>query len=163
MFCRPSSYCARKGTGQGLSELDLYPKAAFSLPPGSFAPVTNVPADILIIGRIKAEKMFVAELTKDAAANSQVIDNYRDGVSSSDAALGRGVTIKGFRGLPALRASERLGAASQATGMKIVSLMDLAHCHLMRTMTTCLGVSRKHSSASIRCTWWPELSCIAGV
>jgi hypothetical protein len=106
--------------------LGLTVKAALALPAGSFAPYTIVPTYLVVVTKGAETRMFVAQLSSDTKANSQIISNLREGKEGGTLELGRFVDAQLFRGLDDIRTAERFEAAVRKFGAPSVLLGDLA-------------------------------------
>ena len=85
----PTFFLTQRSVFRLFDNLDLGVEAAFTLPPGTFAPVTNVPAYLVIVRRKLSTRMFVAQLSGDANTNRQIIGNFRKKRGKLVAELGR--------------------------------------------------------------------------
>ena len=101
-------------------------EAALALPPGSFAPYTNIQAYLVVVRKRVADRLFVGQLSTDAKTNLQVISNFREGKAGGALELGRYVDPQGFTGLDAIRMAERLEEASRKFGAPAIRLSELA-------------------------------------
>jgi len=73
LFVVPPIFLAsRRSVLRQFPALGLGVEAALSLPSGSFAPYTNMPAYIIAVRRRNVSRMFVAELSNDTATNAKV-------------------------------------------------------------------------------------------
>ncbi len=122
----PTFFLTQRSVFRLFDKLDLGVEAAFTLPPGTFAPVTNVPAYLVIVRRKLSTRMFVAQLSGDANTNRQIIGNFRQNREGSSLELGRFVTPESFRSLDAIRSSERGALLEQRFGASAVRLGELA-------------------------------------
>lgn len=107
-------------------ELGLGLEAALALPPGTFAPVMNISGYLIVVRRKKIEKLFVAQLTSDQATNEEVIGNFWSTREGASLELGKYVETSTFRGLEAIRSTERFAAAEDSFGVPSASLGELS-------------------------------------
>jgi predicted RNA methylase len=112
--------------GAQLGAIGVQFDACLSLPPGTFAPLTNIRTVILSAVRRQAEcKLFVAEVNDVAGHNSVVLENWWSQKSARDAASGRWVDANTFTSLERLIARERIEHLARRSGEPI-RLRDIA-------------------------------------
>ncbi len=121
----PSFFWKPKSVFRQFSKLGLGLEAALFLPPGTFAPYTNIPAYLLIVRQQTSERMFVGQLSVDTNTNLQVIENFRQGREGGSLELGRFVSPDSFRGFDHIRASEAIKSAEKQFGIQSSSLAEL--------------------------------------
>jgi hypothetical protein len=107
-------------------DLGLGVEAALALPPGTFAPYTNIPAYLVVVRRKPSTTMFVAQLSTDANTNLQIIGNLRQGREGGSLELGRYVAAESFRSIEAIRAAETFAIAERRFGVPSVRLEELS-------------------------------------
>ena len=90
------------------TNLGLTIESALALPVGSFAPHTNVPTYLVVVKKGQGARMFVAQLSSDTKAKSQILSNFREGKEGGTLDLGEFVDTQSFRGL---MPSERLSGS----------------------------------------------------
>jgi hypothetical protein len=95
----PSFFFSQRSVFRQFSALGLGVQAALSLPSGTFAPYTNIPAFLLVVNRRPTARMFVAQLSGDENTNLQVLDNFRQGHEGGALELGRFVDPGSFTSL----------------------------------------------------------------
>lgn len=122
----PSFFFSRSSVFQQFSALGLGLDAALALPPGTFAPRTNIPSYLLIVRKQPISKMFVAQLSSDSNMNLQVISNFINGEEGGSLELGRFVDQLSFKGLDMIRLQERFEQAESLFGAPSVHMKDLA-------------------------------------
>jgi hypothetical protein len=122
----PSFFYSHNSVFRQLGIVDLGVQAAFALPPGTFAPYTNIPAYLLVIRRNQAPRMFVAQLTSDAKTNLPILDNSRQQLEGGTLNSGRFVDPASFVSLGAMRAREQIEEAERSFGVAAIKLSDLA-------------------------------------
>jgi hypothetical protein len=101
-------------------------EAALALPPGSFAPYTNIQAYLVVVSKRAVDRLFVGQLSTDATTNLQIISNFREGKAGGALELGRYVNPQDFTGLGSLRMAERLEGVQRKFGAPAIRLSDVA-------------------------------------
>jgi hypothetical protein len=122
----PSFFLSGRSVLRQFAKLGLTIESALALPVGSFATYTNVPTYLVVVKKGTAARMFVAQLSSDTKANSQILSNLREGKEGGTLDLGQIVDTQSFRGLNAIRTAERFEAAARKFGAPSVLLGDLA-------------------------------------
>jgi hypothetical protein len=109
------------------AKIGLTIQGALALPSGTFTPFTNISTFLVIVKKKgTSDHMFVAQLSSDTKANDQIIANFREGKEGGTLELGRFVDAQSFRGLNAIRTTERFEAAASKFDAPSVLLGDLA-------------------------------------
>src|SRR5882724_3058159 len=109
-----------------LNSLGLGVNAALALPPGTFAPYTNIGGYLVIIRPQLVAKTFVAQLSNDLKTNSQILENYSNAIAGGTLELGRFVESGSFRGLDEIRAKEKFAEAQLKFRAAAIRLEALA-------------------------------------
>ncbi|MDQ3668388.1 MAG: hypothetical protein M3410_17800 [Acidobacteriota bacterium] len=122
----PSFFFSQRSVFRQLSDLGLGIEAALALPSGTFAPVTNIPAYLVVVRRKPTTQMFVAQLSADTNTNDQIIDNFKHGREGGTLELGRIVDAQSFTSLESIRTAERFAAAEQRFSAPAVKIGELA-------------------------------------
>jgi hypothetical protein len=122
----PSFFFSSRSVLHHFGEIGLGVEAALALPPGSFAPHTNIQTYLVVVRKRVVDRMFVGQLSTDAKTNLQIISNFREGTAGGPLELGRYVASKTFTGLDSIRLAERLEHASRMFGAPAICLGDLA-------------------------------------
>jgi hypothetical protein len=122
----PSFFFSSRSVLRHFASIGLGIEAVLALPPGSFAPYTNIQAYLVIVRKRVVDRMFVGQLSTDAKTNLQVISNFREGKAGGALELGRYVNPQGFIGLGAIRMAERFEEASRKFGAPAIRLGELA-------------------------------------
>ena len=107
----PMFFVSERSVRGQLTSLGLGVNAALALPPGTFAPYTNIGGYLVIIRPRLIEKTFVAQLSSDVKTNSQILENYSNAIAGGTLDLGRFVESSSFRGLDEIRAKEKFAEA----------------------------------------------------
>jgi hypothetical protein len=127
LFVVPQSFfISKRSVLSQFSALGLGVEAALALPPGTFAPYTNIATYLLVIRKRQAPRMFVAQLSSDANTNARIIQNLKECREEGRLELGRFVDPLSFNGLEAIRLEERLNDARRRFDAPMVRLEDLA-------------------------------------
>lgn len=122
----PSFFFSQRSVFRRFQEFGLGIEAALAMPPGSFAPLTNISTYLVIVRRKVIERMFVAQLTTDAQTNHQIVQNLRAGKEVPALELGRVVDPHTFTGIAPIRVEEKLRAAEKRFTGRAVALGELA-------------------------------------
>src|SRR5947199_1234891 len=104
----PSFFFSQRSVFKHFSRLGLGAEAALALPPGTFAPYTNIPACLIVVRRVSAQHLFVAELSTDTKTNIQILENFQHKREGGSLELGRLIDPDSLTGFEALRAKERI-------------------------------------------------------
>jgi len=127
LFVVPSSFFfSQQSVFSRLGVFGIGIEAAFSLPPGTFAPLTSISTYLVVVRRNLHPKMFAAQLSSDANTNAQIFDNFRAGREGGSLELGRFVAINGFQGIEQLRGADALSKAEARFGSPAVELAELS-------------------------------------
>jgi len=121
----PSVFFSPRSVFPRLKDLGIGIEAAFSLPSGTFAPYTNIPAYLVVVRRRPSTRMFVAQLSTDTNTNTQVLANFRQETEGGSVELGRFVSAETFRSIEYLRFSEATTAAEKRFGFQASKLAEL--------------------------------------
>jgi len=121
----PSVFFSPRSVIPHLKDFGLGIEGAFALPAGTFAPLTSIPAYLVVVRRKVLTRMFVGQLSADTNTNLQVIANFRQGTEGGSLELGRLVEPDSFRGIDHLRASEALKYAEKRFGVEALELAEL--------------------------------------
>jgi hypothetical protein len=122
----PSFFFSSRSVLRHFGSIGLGVEAAFALPPGSFAPYTNIQSYLVVVRKRIVDRLFVGQLSTDVKTNLQVISNFREGKAGGALELGRYVDLRGFTGRDRLRMEERLEQAGRMFGAPAIRLGDLA-------------------------------------
>lgn len=109
-----------------LGEFDLHVAAAFSIPPGSFSPMTSIGAYLVVIRRGAWDTLFTGELRPDAQHQQILLRNFASGEGARDVALGRYVLAAEFRGYGYVAAANRIEALAKRLGLPKRPLSEVA-------------------------------------
>ena len=122
----PSFFFSQRSVFRQFGVLGLGVEAALTLPSGTFAPYTNIPAFLLVVGRKPSARMFVAQLSGDEKTNLQILDNFRQGQEGGALELGRFVDPLSFINLATIRTAERVAEVERSFAAPAVKLAELA-------------------------------------
>lgn len=126
----PSFFFSSHSVFLQFSALGLGLEAALELPPGTFAPLTNIPSYLVIVRKHPVSKMFVAQLSSDSNTNLQIISNLKNGKEGNFLELGIFVDAQSFKGLDAIRVQERFEKVETQFGAPALPLGELATINL---------------------------------
>lgn len=127
LFVVPSRFFfANNSILRRLPDLGLGLEAAFALPAGSFAPITNIAAYLVVIRKRLIPRMFAAQLSQDVQTNWQIVKNWRDRKTDGAPELGTLIAPDEFRGFEVLQFTRRLQQAERLSENKSVCLEQIA-------------------------------------
>lgn len=123
----PPAFAIRRGSvGQRLGEFGLHLDAVIELPPGSFAPSTQVGAAIVVVRPGPPCDVFAARLNGDAGHDSTALANFhKRRMVSEDPSLGLLISPTEFRGVGPALAQARRRRQERRTGLQAVPLREL--------------------------------------
>jgi len=101
-------------------------EAALALPPGAFAPYTNITTYLIVTRKHPVSRLFVAELSGDPNTNLQIISNLEQNTEGGALELGRFIEPQSFFGLDLMRMVERFQQARDRFGVPATPLKTLA-------------------------------------
>jgi len=122
----PSFFLSGRSVLRRFTKLGLAIESALAIPSGAFTPYTNVSTYLVTVKKGAGDRMFVAQLSSDSTANSQIVSNLREGKEGGALDLGRFVDPQSFRSIGAIRTAERFETAARKFGAPSVLLGDLA-------------------------------------
>ncbi len=127
LFVVPASFFfTKRSILRKFPELGCNVEAALALPGGSLSPYTSIDTCLLVVNKLANQKMFVAQLSNDRKANSQILANLRNREEGGAVELGRYINALEFRSIDSLRAGEYIESARKNFGFPAVELEDLA-------------------------------------
>lgn len=122
----PSFFFYSRSVLRHFGALGLGVEAALALPPGSFAPYTNIQTYLVVVRKRVTDRMFVGQLSANVKTNLQIVANFREGKAGGALELGCYVSPEGFIGLDSIRMAERLEQATRTFGAPAIRLGELA-------------------------------------
>lgn len=111
---------------QALAERGLWLQSAISLPAGTFAPYTSMPAVLAMLGRDEQNDVFMAELPETDEGQLRLIDAMSARRRGRTPEAGVLVAVGDLAPLSAVVARFDVEQGLKATGMDIVTLGDIA-------------------------------------
>jgi hypothetical protein len=109
-----------------LETLGLGMEAAIQLPPGTFAPVTNISTNLVIIRKHQVLSTFIAEFSIDSTTNAEIISNFKNGQEGKILELGKFEDSKSFKGIKVIKHQERIKQAELLFGFPAIKLGDIS-------------------------------------
>ncbi len=122
----PSFFFTKRSVLRKFPKLGFNVEAALVLPAGSLSPYTSIDSYLLVVNKVANQKMFVAQLSNDHKANSQILTNLRNRKVGGTVELGRYIDALEFRSIDSLRAGKYFESARKEIGFPAVLLEDLA-------------------------------------
>jgi len=111
---------------EALKKEGLFVDAVFAVPSGAFAPMTNIPSNLILISKKIKEKTFVAELSQDDKTNKTILQNYKNQKEGKALQLGCYVDINKFKSLNALVSANEMHELGKRIGYPSVLLTDIS-------------------------------------
>ena len=109
-----------------LYKFGIWVHAAFALPARTFIHShTTIPFSLIVLGRNRPGKLFVAQLTDDDESNQQAVRNFRKGKVGGELQFGRYVDHDSFEGIEKVYFEERVKKFERKIGRASVPLSHL--------------------------------------
>ncbi len=102
---------------------DFY--AFIHLPFGSFAPYTNLESYLVVVGKQKADKLFVGQFYPDENHINELVNNYLKRGNGKLPAQGCVVSFEEFDGFQSIENNEKISAIVQRMGLQPIQFRDL--------------------------------------
>lgn len=126
IFLLPSSFLFIRDLKEALLTEGLFIDAIFSLPSGTFIPVTRISTMLVVLSKQESNKTFVAELARDEQNIDIVFENYINRKEGKIIQLGTLVDVLSFRSLKEEISKKEVSDLSNQLGFPIVKLGDIA-------------------------------------
>lgn len=109
-----------------LNKKGLFVDAVFSVPSGAFAPMTNIPSNLILISKQSKEKTFVAEISQDDTTNKTILQNFKNQKEAKAIQLGCFVDFMEFKSLNALVSEKEMQELVKRIGYPPILLTDIS-------------------------------------
>lgn len=109
-----------------LNKKGLFVDAVFSVPSGAFAPMTNIPSNLILISKQSKEKTFVAEISQDDTTNKTILQNFKNQKEAKAIQLGCFVDFMDFKSLNALVSEKEMQELVKRIGYPPILLTDIS-------------------------------------
>jgi hypothetical protein len=100
-----------------LAQLGFRTTIAIELPPGTFAPATNISTHIVVVERSETPHLFAGRFSTDLKHQDLLLANLGKGAEGKTPDQGRIVEAQSFRGLATIESSERLIRSANCHGL----------------------------------------------
>lgn len=111
---------------EALNKQGLFVDAVFSIPSGAFAPMTNIPSNLIFISKQNKEKTFVAEISQDNTTNKTILHNFKNQKEGRAIQLGSFVEFLEFKSLNALISEKEMQELVKRIGYPPILLTDIS-------------------------------------
>jgi hypothetical protein len=111
---------------EALNKQGLFVDAVFSIPSGAFAPMTNIPSNLILISKQKKEKTFVAEISQDDTTNKTILQNFKNQKEGRAIQLGCFVEFLEFKSLNALISEKEMQELVKRIGYPPILLTEIS-------------------------------------
>jgi hypothetical protein len=111
---------------EALNKQGLFVDAAFSIPSGALAPITNIPSSLILISKKNKEKTFVAEISQDETTNKTILHNFNNQKEGRAIQLGCFVNFLEFKSLNALVSEKEMQETVKRMGYPPIRLTDIS-------------------------------------
>lgn len=111
---------------EALNKQGLFVDAVFSIPSGAFAPMTNIPSNLILISKQNKEKTFVAEISQDDTTNKTILHNFKNQKEGKAIQLGCFVNFLEFKSLNALVSEKEMQELVKRIGYPPILLTDIS-------------------------------------
>ena len=111
---------------EALNKQGLFVDAVFSIPSGAFAPMTNIPSNLIFISKQNKEKTFVAEISQDNTTNKTILHNFKNQKEGRAIQLGSFFEFLGFKSLNALISEKEMQELVKRIGYPPILLTDIS-------------------------------------
>lgn len=111
---------------EALNKKGLFVDAVFSVPSGTFAPMTNIPSNLILISKQSKEKTFVAEISQDDTTNKTILQNFKNQKEAKAIQLGCFVDFMEFKSLNSLVSEKEMQELVKRIGYPPILLTDIS-------------------------------------
>jgi len=111
---------------EALNKQGLFVDAVFSIPSGAFAPMTNIPSNLILISKQNKEKTFVAEISQDDTTNKTILQNFKNQKEGRAIQLGCFVEFLEFKSLNALISEKEMQELVKRIGYPPILLTEIS-------------------------------------
>jgi hypothetical protein len=126
IFLVSNSFLMDNKGKEALNKQGLFVDAVFSIPSGAFAPMTNIPSNLILISKQIKEKTFVAEISQDDTTNKTILQNFKNQKEGRAIQLGCFVDFLEFKSLNALISEKEMQELVKRIGYPPILLTDIS-------------------------------------
>jgi hypothetical protein len=111
---------------EALKKEGLFVEAVFAIPSGTFAPMTNISSNLILVSKNSKEKTFVAEVSQDETTNKTIIQNFKSLKEGKAVQLGSLIDLSEFKSLNALVSEKEMQELVKRIGFPPILLTDIS-------------------------------------
>ena len=111
---------------EALLKAGLFVEAVFAIPSGAFAPMTNIPSNLILVSKKIKEKTFIAEISHDEITNKTILKNFKNQKEGKAIQLGYYVDLLDFKSLNALVSEKEMQELVKRIGYPSILLTDIS-------------------------------------
>lgn len=111
LFFVPYSFIYRSNKTNVYNNLDKYNlslNAYLEIPSGSFAPITNIGGALIVVSKVKSEKIYAGIIKRETDLQNRLIENYFNNINDVDVSLGVLVDPNDFKGIQPIILREKV-------------------------------------------------------
>mgnify|MGYP001353860470 CR=1 FL=1 len=112
---------------EALRKEGLFVEAAFVLPSGAFAPMSNIVSNLILVSKNEIDKTFVAEISPDDNVNKTILQNFRIKKEGKAIQLGCYVDLTEFKSFSALVSEKEMLELAKRIGYPPIHLGDISN------------------------------------
>ena len=124
IFLVSNSFLMNNKGKEAIKNAGLFVDAVFAVPLGAFAPVTNIPSNLIFVSKKVKEKTFVSEISQDDITNKTILQNFKNQKEGKAIQLGCFVDINEFKSLNALVSEKEMQKMVKRIGYPPILLTD---------------------------------------
>lgn len=126
IFLVSNSFFGDTKAKEEMVKLGLFVEAVFSIPLGAFAPKTNIASNLILVSKINNQKLFVAEISKDADTNETILHNFYNRKEGRVIQLGQYTEFIKFRSFSSLVSEIEMHELAKRMGYPSINLSDIS-------------------------------------
>lgn len=111
---------------EALNKQGLFVNAVFTIPSGAFDPMTNIPANLILISKQNKDKTFVAEISQDDTTNKAILQNFKNQKEGKAIQLGSFVNFGEFKSLNTLISEKEMQELVKRIGYPPILLTEIS-------------------------------------
>lgn len=111
---------------EALRKVGLFVEAVFAIPLGTFAPMTNISSNLILVSKKVVKKTFVAKISQDETTNKIILQNFKDNKEGKAIQLGCFVDIIEFKSMNALVSEKEMLDLVKRIGYPPILLTDIS-------------------------------------
>lgn len=111
---------------EALKKEGLFVEAVFAVPSGTFAPITNIFSNLILVSKNSKERTFVAEVSQDESTNKTIIQNFKSQRESKATQLGALIKLSDFKSFNSLVSELEMRELAKRIGYPPILLNDIS-------------------------------------